>query len=300
MIATPIESSVVARGVRFHTAEQGQGPLVLLLHGFPERWYSFRHQLAALGAAGYRAVAPDLRGYGESDRPPRGYDIETLAGDVPALIEALGADRAAVVGHDWGGALTWEAASRYPRQVARYAVLNAPHPAVFLRTLLRSPAQLRRSWYMFLFQLPLLPEWLLTRRGARAIPAAFLKASVDRDALDAETLEGFRTSALSPGAMGAMLAYYRGIGRQLRRPLDTARKMSTYQPIEQPGLLLWGEDDPALGTELIEPHRRLAPALRVERVPRCGHFIQQERPALVSERLLAFLRQTEGAAAARP
>src|SRR5579884_3024966 len=148
-------------GVRLHYVEAGRGPLVVLLHGFPEFWYSWRHQIPALAAAGFRVLAPDLRGYNESDKPPgvAAYGLERVAGDVAALVRHAGERRAAVVGHDWGGGIAWWLAMHRPDVVGRLAVLNAPHPAAFRREL-RTPGQLLRSWYVFFFQLPALPEWL--------------------------------------------------------------------------------------------------------------------------------------------
>ena len=163
--------------MRLHYVEAGEGPLVVLLHGFPEFWWSWRHQIPALAEAGFRVVALDLRGYAQSDAPPRwrDYRMELLAGDVAGLIDALGEERAHVVGHDWGAAVAWMVATLHPERVERLAILNVPHPETMLRTLRTSPQQLRHSWYMFFFQIPWLPEWL-TRRGgppgAGAAPTA--------------------------------------------------------------------------------------------------------------------------------
>src|SRR5262245_37404008 len=152
----------VVNGVRLHYVEAGSGPLVVLLHGFPEFWYCWRHQLPALAAAGFRAVAVDLRGYNESDKPPgaRSYRLGVLVEAVAGLIEHLGADRGGVVGHDWGGVVAWVLAMRRPERVERLVAINAPHPAAWLRER-KDPAQLLRSWYTFFFQLPLLPEWVI-------------------------------------------------------------------------------------------------------------------------------------------
>lgn len=286
--------SVTANGVRFAYASAGArgAPLVLLLHGFPERWFSFKQQLGPLADAGYHAVAPDLRGYGDSDKPDSGYDLDTLALDVAALIPALGADRAVVVGHDWGGAITWEAAARHPHRVAAYAVLNAPHPVVFMQVLRRSWAQVKKSWYMGMFQLPFLPEWMLTRDGARGLPRLFRQHAVAPERLDEGVLEELRASVARPGAARTMLAYYRAAGRELLfRPGQSQQRLASYPIIEQPGMLLWAEADKALGLELVPPHTLVARDLRVRRVPGCGHFISLERPEEVTTHLLAFLRE---------
>ncbi len=289
----PKEFSVTANGMRFHCAAQGEGPLVLLLHGFPERWFSWRHQLAVLAARGYRAVAPDLRGYGDSDRPRGGYDLRNLARDVAELIPALGAETAVVVGHDWGGAITWEAASRHPDRVSRYAVLNCPHPAVLLRSLLRSPAQLRRSWYIFFFQLPWLPERALSRDHGAAIARAFREAAVDPSRFDAAAVAPYCASAARPEDIAPMMAYYRTVFRDALDRRSARGPRADYPVIEQPGLLLWAENDVALGMDLVGPHVRYARDLRIRRIPRCGHFVQQEQPETVNALLCAWLGAAE-------
>ena len=275
------ESSVVAGGVRFHYATAGRGPLVLLLHGFPERWTSWKKQIPALARAGWRVVAPDLRGYGESDRPDEGYSLPSLAQDVASLVTALGEDQATVIGHDWGGAITWEAASRFPHRVARYAVLNCPHPAVLDAVARRSLTQLSRSSYMLIFNIPWLPERLIARdRGARIV-RRFEGAGVP---LSPDSIAELRKVATSPAAVRPMLTYYR---RAVRDALT--QRLPPYPIIRQPGLLLWGEGDAVLGEELIAPHTRVALDLSIRRIPRSGHFVQQLNPDAVNETLTSWL-----------
>ena len=282
------ESSVVANGVRFHYGTQGRGPLVLLVHGFPERWFSWRWQIPALAAAGYRVVAPDLRGYGLSDKPHDGYGITNLASDIAQMIRALGEDEATVIGHDWGGAITWETVSRHPEVVTRYGVINCPHPEVMRRTLLSSTAQLRRSWYMFAFNIPWLPERLIARDGGSAVAKMFRGMAVDRSNFTREAMAPFCESVARQEAVTPMLAYYRQAIRAAARPSSIA----PYPIIEKPGLLLWAEEDKALGLELLAPHSRVARDLRIQRIPQCGHFCTQEQPETVNRHLLRWLEET--------
>ena len=279
---------VTVNGVSLRCAVAGDGPLVLLLHGFPERWFSWEPQVRALAAAGYRVVAPDLRGYGESDKPADGYDIETLSADVAGLIDAFGGGPAAVIGHDWGAAITWCAAERYPDRIARYAALNCPHPWVLRDVgLFRSPKQLARSWYIVFFALPWLPEQWLSRGRAAVVARMFRRAAVDRTNFTADRVDRYRDSVRTPDDARPMIAYYRASLRAALSPLAPPRT------ILQPGLLIWAEDDIALGLELITGHLRFARDLRVERIPRCGHFVQLERPEEVTARLLTWLRDTD-------
>ncbi len=276
------ESSVQAGGVRFHYAAAGRGPLVILLHGFPERWTSWRAQIPALAAAGYRVVAPDLRGYGQSDKPASGYDMPTLAGDVAALVTALGEERATVVGHDWGGAVAWEAAALHPSRVARVAVLDCPRAAVLDHVAWRSWDQLQRSRYILFFQLPWLPERVLSRTRGEGILRRF-----EADGLPADFRETVRAGMASPESVRPMLAYYReAFARSLRGELHPV------VPVRQPALLVWGERDAVLSTDLLAPHVRHCSDLTIRRVPDAGHFVQQQRPEAVNALLLAWLRET--------
>lgn len=283
------EGSVVAGGVRFHYATAGRGPLVLLLHGFPERWFSWEAQIPALAAEGYRVVAPDLRGYGLSEKPATGYELSDLALDVVALIRALGEDHATVIGHDWGGAITWEAAARHPARVTRCAVLNCPHPAVLHEVALRSWDQLRRSWYMLFFNVPWLPERLIARDEGRWLFEMFRGGPGRPEVFAPAAREALRESVSRPEDVRPMLEYYR---RSVRRALGGA--LPVYPPVRQPALLLWAERDAALGNQLIAPHTRFATDLTIRRLPDCGHFVQQERPDAVNALLAGWLRATRG------
>ena len=217
-------------GVRLHYVEQGEGPLVVLLHGFPEFWYGWRHQIEPLADAGFRVVAPDMRGYNLSSKP-RGvasYDIGLLAQDVEQLIEERGEQKAHVAGHDWGGAVAWAAAGFHPEVVERLAILNAPHPRVFIEHL-KSPRQLARSWYMGFFQLPWLPEQL----GRRVLPRGFPPAERAR----------YEEAYAQPGALTAMFNYYRAMSRDTplgraaahsHRPRAHAGDLGRTRPLPRP------------------------------------------------------------------
>jgi len=274
--------------VRLHVVEAGRGPLVLLLHGFPQFWWSWRHQLPALAAAGFRAAAPDLRGYGLSDRPAEvaAYALSRLVGDVAGLVRALGAERASIVGHDWGGVVAWAFAARHPELVDRLVVLNAPHRAA-LRRGLRRPAQALRSSYMALCQLPLVPERLLSLRdfallrwvlrGLRATPVP-----------DGE-LEPYVAAARRAGGLRGGLHYYRAMGRALVR---RRRAPSSPRRVEAPVLVLWGERDPVLLPHLAPPPAELVPDARVVRIPGAGHDVQLDAPGEVNRAIVAFLRRS--------
>ena len=282
---------VEANGLRFHALAAGpwRGPLVLLLHGFPEYSRSWRHQVPELARAGYRAVAPDLRGYGQTDK--RGpYDLATLVEDLAALVRALGHERAALVGHDWGGAIAWMAAHRRPEVVERLAVLNAPHPATIAREVVRNPRQLARSSYVLAFCVPRLPERLLTARRARAVATILRAGAHVKSAWPPEELERYRHAFLEPGAAGAALGYYRALARRPRWIHCVAER----RPIDVPVLVVWGLEDRAVGEEFADPER-LEPWLgrdnrpTIQRLEGVGHFVQNEAPGPVTDALLAFL-----------
>ncbi len=255
-------------------------PLVILLHGFPEFWWSWRHQLPALAKAGAWAVAPDLRGYNESDKP-RGtsaYEIERLADDVAGLIRALGRTQAIVVGHDWGAMVAWALANDRPELVERLAILNVPHPLVMMRGFLK-PAQLLRSWYVFFFQLPLLPERVIAHRDF-----AGLRRVYREDGIPDVDIERYIEALGRPGVLPAALAYYRA---SMRRVLT--RRVPSIRRIEQPVLVIWGDADRVLGSDLAEPPTRFVPNARVVHIPDAPHCVQQMAPDRVNELLVEMV-----------
>ncbi len=280
----------IVNGVRLHYVEAGAGPLVVLLHGFPEFWYGWRHQIRPLAAAGYHVIAPDMRGYNRSEKPPgvRAYVAETLVDDVVALIAHFGAVRATVVGHDWGGVVAWETAMRRPDVVDKLIVLNAPHPGAFLREL-RTPAQLARSWYAFAFQIPALPELLVALGDYRSLRAVFTHDPARPGAFTADDIARYRDALAAPGARTATINYYRAAMR--RNPLRAA--VEADRVVTAPTLLIWGMSDRYLGPALTARLERWVPHLRVERLADASHWVQHDAPERVTALMRDFLRERE-------
>jgi pimeloyl-ACP methyl ester carboxylesterase len=274
---------VATNGVRLHVAEAGEGPPVVLLHGFPEFWYSWRHQLPALAAAGRHALAPDQRGYDLSDQPKgrAAYRMEQLVADVAGLIRQTGHPKAAVVGHDWGGAVAWQVAMRHPELVERLAVLNCPHPAAFVRGL-RRPSQWLRSSYMLLFQLPGVPEWLIALRDYASLARTLRNDPSRADAFTEEDVRLYKEAARRAGGLRGGLNYYRAALWDMIRSGDQP-------PIAAPTLLIWGERDRYLGRHLAGQTERLVPGIRVERLPEASHWVQNDDPERVNRLLVGFL-----------
>jgi epoxide hydrolase 4 len=270
--------------LRLHYVTIGEGPLVILLHGFPDFYYSWRNQWHALAAAGFRVVAPDLRGYNLSDKPRsvRAYRLGDLAHDVAALIRHCGAERAAVVGHDWGGGVAWGAAMRYPASLSRLVILNCPHP-VALRRALRTPQQLLRSWYIFFFQLPWLPETSLRADDFASLRRLLRTEPLRSDAFTEADIERYVAALKRPRALTSAINYYRALVQYGLAERDLLQRMET------PTLVIWGEQDPHLGRELADPPRRWVPNARVERLPDASHWVHMDRPERVNRLLLDFL-----------
>lgn len=274
---TAVTQTVVsANGVRLSCLTRGDGPVVLLLHGFPDLAVSWEAQMEALAAAGYRAVAPDLRGYGESERPEgiAAYALDVLARDVAALADQLGG-RVHLVGHDWGGVIAWHVAMQHPAVLRSLTIINAPHPKAFRRELARNWAQRRRSWYMLAFQVPVLPE-LALRALTRRLFATILREGTHSPDARAAYRQAFATRA----AWRAAVHYYRALFRI--RPASS-------QPVTCPTQILWGLQDPYLGPALIEGLERWVPDLTIERLPNAGHWAQWSAAEAVNHALLAFV-----------
>ena len=281
---------VEANGMRFNVLEAGSGDrLALCLHGFPELAYSWRHQLPVLAGEGWRVWAPDLRGYGLSDRPVgrEEYAIEKLLDDVAGLCDASGARETWLVAHDWGGVIAWLFAMRRLRPLARLTIMNLPHPACFERALSHGFRQRLRSWYAFFFQLPWVPEKLLGAGRAAMVGRAFREMAVNKANFPESVLDVYRRAALEPGALTAMVNYYRafvsGGGARRQRSLG-------YPKIDVPTLVIWGERDTALGVETLQGTEQYVSNLTLHRLPNASHWVQQDAPEEVSALLVAWSR----------
>ena len=279
--------TVRANGIDFHVAMAGSSGerLALCLHGFPESSFSWRHQMPLLARLGYRVWAPDLRGYGGTSRPQGvdAYSLEALEEDVAALIEASGAKEVVLIGHDWGALIAWYYAMFGRLPITRLIIMNVPHPALAEKGL-RTFRQLKKSWYIFFFQLPKIPEWALARNGCEAIGRAFRGMAVDRSRFPAEVLRVYQEAAAQPGALTAMLNYYRALlrGRGRNRRRGTPR-------IDIPTLMIWGEVDTALGKELTYGTDRHVSNLTLRYLPQVSHWVQQEAPETVNAMMEAWL-----------
>jgi pimeloyl-ACP methyl ester carboxylesterase len=289
-------------GIQMHYAQAGHGPrLLVLLHGFPQCWWMWRHQLAlfqpalaatpadrerrAALAERYTAIAPDLRGYNQTDQPRWGYEIDVLAQDVVELARALGHTRAVIAGHDWGGMIAWSLAIARAPLVERLVVANAPHPALFAAALGSNWRQMLRSWYFAFFQLPFLPELVLRAGNFAALERIFRATAFNKAAFANRDVQIYKEALAKPHALTAAIDYYREIMRQGARGMYHGTGMR----VEAPSLLIWGEDDSALGKELTYGTKRFAPDLRVRYIPRCSHWVVEEQPELVSQYMLEFL-----------
>ncbi|TLF78314.1 alpha/beta fold hydrolase [Nocardia cyriacigeorgica] len=288
---------VHANGIRFHIVEAApqrpDAPLVVLLHGFADFWWSWRHQLTGLSALGYRAVAVDLRGYGDSDKPPRGYDGWTLAGDIAGLIRALGHTEATLVGHADGGLVCWATAVMHPRLVRAIAVIGSPHPAALKSAILRDRAQ-RKTWLpnFLRYQLPRYPEHLLTRGDGAEVERLLRErvgASWSGSSEFTDTVRRMRSAIQIPGAAHCSLEYQRWAFRSQWRP-DGRRFMAIMRkPIDIPVLSMRGEQDGYVLTTTIHRGHRLSPRRTVVTIPGAGHFAHQENPEAVTTELAKLL-----------
>ncbi len=273
---------ITTNGVKLHYVTQGNGSLILMLHGFPEFWYSWRHQIPEF-AQNYQVVALDLRGYNDSDKPKEqsAYVMDEFIKDIEGVITGLGYDKCILVGHDWGGAIAWNFAYSRPQMVEKLIVLNIPHPAKMAEGL-RTPQQLLRSWYMFFFQLPEIPEALIQAGDYQLLAKALQQIPINKNIFTQSDIEAYKNAASKRGALTAMLNYYRNITQQ--RMLS-----SDWSILEVPTLMIWGEGDVALGKELTYNTQAYVRNLQIKYIANAGHLVQQEQPELVNQYMREFL-----------
>lgn len=271
-------------GVTLHVVAAGdpENPLVVLLHGFPEFWYEWYDYIEPLVEAGYRVLVPDQRGYNRSDKPTglRAYRISELSGDIVDLVATEDRDSAHVIGHDWGAAVGWDLALRHPETVDRLGIVNVPHPVVFEDILRSSPTQLRKSWYMFFFQIPRLPEWVLRRNDYDFLISALQRGSLPGTFSEADC-ERYRHAWAQDGALTGMINWYRAIFRHREDP--------PRERVSAPTLVIWGENDQALSPEMAPRSVNYCDDGNLEQYSDATHWIPHEYPERVSELLLDHL-----------
>jgi pimeloyl-ACP methyl ester carboxylesterase len=284
--ATLQHQFIETNGIRLHYVTQGSGPLMLFLHGFPEFWYTWRHQIPVF-AEHFTVVAVDLRGYNDSDKPSEvhEYAIEELVKDVAGVVTGLGYERCVLIGHDWGGAIAWHFAYAHPEMLEKLIILNCPHPQRFLEGF-ANPAQWFRSAYMGFFQLPFLPELVLKANDYQFIDDAFDSMAVNRNAITTADIQAFKTAAARPGALQSGLNYYRNM-------LPSFLFQRAWPVLEVPTLMIWGEDDPAFENSLVEGTEDYVRDLHLRYISQCGHWVPQEYPDLVNQYIGEFLQVSQ-------
>ncbi len=277
---------VKVNSINLHYVTAGEGPLVILLHGFPEFWYGWKNQIPAL-AKKYKVVAVDLRGYNESDKPKgvKHYASKTIALDIKELIFSLNEKKAHIIGHDWGGGIAWTLAQHYPECVDKLIVLNCPLPQILLKHFFSNFSQLKKSWYMFFFQLPGLPERYIGKDLKAFFKRGLRGWAHNKSAFTNEDIDEYVKAFQRPGAITGALNYYRAA---FRAGLNAeSRKIN---PIQSDTLLIWGEDDQALGKELTyDMEKYFKGNFRIQYISNCSHWVQHEYPELVNQSILDFL-----------
>ncbi len=278
-------SYIKTNGINLHVVQAGpkSGTPVLLLHGFPEFWYGWRRQIPALVDAGCRVIVPDQRGYNLSDKPKsvKAYRMDELVQDVIGLIDVLEYDKVNLVGHDWGAAVAWTVASQYPESLRRLGILNSPHPGVMRRFLQRDLEQLRRSWYFFFFQLPWLPEAGMRADNWHGAERA-LRGSGKIDTFTDEDFEKYKEAWSQPGAMTAMINWYRAA---VRYPVSIQKEMR----VSVPTLMMWGMQDFALSHRMARPSMDYCDEGNLILFPDATHWVQFDAADEVNHYMIDFL-----------
>ncbi len=276
---------IPTNGIQLHVVQAGpeSGPIVILLHGFPEFWYGWRHQIDYLAAAGYRVWVPDQRGYNLSDKPEgiAAYNLDELANDVVGLIEATGQEKVFLVGHDWGAAVSWWVAAKYPERLSKLVILNVPHHAVMQKQLRQNRSQMLKSWYMFMFQIPRLPEFASRRQNWQPAIRSLVDSS-HPGTFTEEDLALYRKAWSQPKAYTSMINWYRALMQSRPTPAKSAQ-------ISVPILLIWGAQDKFLGREMAQPSIDLCDNGRLVFIEEATHWVQHEEAERVNELLDSFL-----------
>lgn len=283
---------VEANSVKLHYVTQGSGKLLILLHGLFEFWYSWRHQLPYLSRQ-FKVVVPDLRGYNDSDKPRSGYDLDTLSCDISALIHTLGYEKAHVVGHDWGGAIAWHLARRFPNTVDQLAVLSAPQrwQTALTHGLSHSWSHLQRNWHVLALQTPGLPQWLIKENVSSLMTYLFQQQVVRKSAFTQANADLYQAALQKPGVIPALLQHARHCLSltDWRNSWRSPSRLSN-NPLISPTLIMWGEDDHLVPPTGMFPIASSQETIISRSIPDCGHWIQQEAPNSVNRELIKFLR----------
>ncbi len=271
-------------GIRLHYVEQGKGELVILLHGWPEFWYCWRKQIPELSKH-FHVVAPDLRGYNESDKPKGvdAYSIEKVTKDITELIKFLGYTKATIISHDWGGAVGWQLGMEHPEVVNKLIIMNSPHPSIMRKHLAENPKQKKRSWYMGFFQIPFLPEFLLGLDLKKFLTSTLRGLARNKNAFTDEDIMQYVEAMKKPGALTSSINWYRAAFRG-------RGKSGSKKPVSVSTLIIWGENDKALGKELTyDMDKYFSSPFEIKYIPNCSHWVQNEYPELVNKYILDFL-----------
>ncbi len=283
---------IETNNIKLHvvTDGPGDGTPVILLHGFPEFHYGWRKQIPVLAQAGFRVIAPDQRGYNLSDKPRRvsAYRVETLAWDILGLFDHFGIRKARLVGHDWGAVAAWDIALHYPDRLEKLAILNAPHPDVMTRFILEHPEQRKKSWYVFFFQIPLLPEWILRKDNYRDLVRTIV-GSGRKSTFSRQDIEEYKKAWSQPGALTAMLNWYRAIVRASFKSVFRFKREPARR-VKIPVLILWGKNDAALSHELVQSSLELCDHGSAVLYEKATHWVHLDEADDVNKKLIGFLQ----------
>jgi pimeloyl-ACP methyl ester carboxylesterase len=289
-------ATVNVNGTALHVVVGGKGPLVVLLHGWPESWMTWRHVMKPLKDAGFTVAAPDLRGFGDSEKPRNvaDYELDKVALDVVGLVRALGFERAHIIGHDWGGSTAWHLAQHHDEIIDKLVVMNAPHPAIFAKRL-RSFDQIKRAYYMFVFQVPVVAERLVSANDFKPLRNIMKYQPAKPGAFDDEDIKLYLEQMKKPGALTAGLNYYRAQARMLARGRVPKPKKPV---IDRPTLVLWGMSDQVLVPANLDGIERYISDLRLVKIDQCSHWVQHDAPEVIVKESLAHFASSSSSSKA--